>query len=175
MISTLSPRSLALGERRISPATSLVRAILLVALLAMVNCFPRHLGVVVTFGQPGNFVPLLGTEFRIHLPWLNAWIGLALLVNLGYLVARHESLTLSLSDLCADLFGVSVLTRMLVNGPVIGADLGAALAEHPALVRVAESALPSLTLLSDLALALAILGLLLHAGHRVFVLLTRGI
>jgi hypothetical protein len=175
MVLALSNRFRIWADQRVLPIWPLFRATLLIAGLALLNFAPRHLGVLLTLGQPRLLIPLFGPEFRLYLPWLNASIGLALATSLGDLLAPRRQITLALADLAADLFGVGVLAQMLLNGPVIGIDLGATLAEHAALILIPESALPSLSLAFDLMLALLIAMLLLRAGRKVFILLTKGL
>jgi hypothetical protein len=171
MASALPHNPLSLTGRRIPAVRPLIQIALLAALLIALNFFPECFGVIISANKPDSFIPLLGPEFRIHLPWLNAWIGLTLALRVIELWLRHEHSFLWLGELLVDLFGIGVLSRMLVSGPVIDANLGV-LTANLALVQIAESALSWLALLFDLTLGLAILGLLLRCGCRVFRLLT---
>lgn len=50
---------------------------------------PDRIRFTKTITDPSTFVPLLASEFKNHLPWLNLWWGLTLVLSLVNLYYRR--------------------------------------------------------------------------------------
>jgi len=99
----------------------------LVGAIILFNFFPQQVGILVSADDPSSFVPLLAPEFRVHLPWLNLWWGLALAMNLVDLTVtgalRHELGTWQVTkrwiDVGLSFFCALILFRLLIGGPIV--------------------------------------------------------
>jgi hypothetical protein len=96
----------------------------LVAAVILFNVFPGKVGVLVAATDSATFVPLLAPEFQVHMPWLNLWWGLALLLTLVKLVYGRWTAVLQWADLGLRVLGIRILVRLILGGPILRPDAG---------------------------------------------------
>jgi hypothetical protein len=83
------------------------------------NFFPDKVGILVSFDDPSSFVPLLSPGFHRHLPWLNLWWTLALILNLAHLYyGRWRPLT-RWADIGLNSIALIVLLRLILGGALV--------------------------------------------------------
>jgi hypothetical protein len=98
-----------------------VKVCLYVGLLVLFNAYPHRIGIWLT-AEPERFVPLLTPAFRTHLPWLNAWWSLFLLLALAKFGLGRWTLALRWLDLGLRAWAIYLAARLLVGEPLLGLD-----------------------------------------------------
>jgi hypothetical protein len=97
---------------------------ILVASIVLFNVFPDRVGVLVSATDSSTFIPLLAPEFQTHMPWLNLWWGLALLLTVVKLVYGRWTAILLWADLALRVLGIRVLIALILGGPILRPDAG---------------------------------------------------
>jgi hypothetical protein len=167
------PRKLpaAADPNRANSGSLIGEAVIISALLLLLNLFPQWVGAIIITDEGSRFLPVLAPEFKRHLPWLNLWLGLNLLLNLWVLGQRQWRQASHWLDLGLSLLGIFVLYRLLTGAPLIGittdwAALHGWTAE--ALAQVQQNVIPILSTLVDIAVALVLLALLVTLGLKIY-------
>jgi len=122
-----------------------------IALLVLLNAYPERIGVLISADDPASFVPLLGPEFRLAVPWLNAWLGLALALSFVHLSTRRWTSTTRWADLGLNAFGCAILWHMATAGPLVAASPAWTTAGRP-LLQVGPAVVSVLTLSFEVGL-----------------------
>ncbi|MCI0574929.1 MAG: hypothetical protein L0332_03085 [Chloroflexi bacterium] len=146
-------------------------AVIISVLLILLNLFPQWVGAIIVTDEGSRFLPVLATEFETHLPWLNIWLGLNLLLNLWLLRDGRWRRASRWLDLGLSLLGMFVLYRLITGAPVIGITPDwAALHGWPAipLARIQQNVIPILSIVVDVALALGLLISVAASGLKLY-------
>lgn len=101
-----------------------VEICLLIALLVLFNVYPDWIGVYGSAVDPSSFVPVLATEFQVHMPWLNIWWGTSLLLAVSKLIYRRWTPALRWAEVGLRVYGFYVLIRLITGGPILDPTLG---------------------------------------------------
>ncbi len=125
-------------------------------LLITINFFPERVGIAKSMEPSSRFVLLFAPAFRMHLPWLNLWWGLALIFKaceITLLITRsYRDMEWQYALCCAGLglgvLGMFVLWQLITCGPVV------------------KSGRPFLSAIIDAALQLALLVAVAKTGRR---------
>ncbi len=96
----------------------------LVAAVLWVNVFPDKVGVLISATDSVTFVPLLAPEFQMHMPTLNLWWSLAVLLTVIKLVYGRWTVMLRWADLGLRVMGVYVLVSLILGGPLLRPEAG---------------------------------------------------
>lgn len=96
---------------------------IVVASMVLFNVFPDKVGILVSATDSSTFVPLLAPEFQVHMPWLNLWWGLALLLAGIKLVYGRWTAVLQWADWGLRLLGIRVLAGLILGGPILRTDV----------------------------------------------------
>jgi hypothetical protein len=91
----------------------------LVAMIVLFNFYTDRIGVYRQAFDPDTFTPVLGERFRSFLPILNLWWSLSLVLAFAKLIQGRWTAVTRWADIAVNLFGISVLLRLLVGGPVL--------------------------------------------------------
>jgi hypothetical protein len=119
----VSQKRPALGSaQRIHPTGVVVNICFTIACLVVFNGFPQWVGVRISFDDPRSVVPLLSPQFWQYLPWLNAWWGLSLTLNLAHLGLRHWHPITRWADAALTVYGALVLLRLVSGGSIVRYD-----------------------------------------------------
>jgi hypothetical protein len=110
------------GAQRIHPAGVMVNICFTIACLVIFNGFPQWVGVRISFDDPSSLVPLLSPQFWQYLPWLNAWWGLSLTLNLAHLGLRRWHPITRWADAALTVYGALVLLRLVSGGSLVRYD-----------------------------------------------------
>jgi hypothetical protein len=134
----------------------------LLAILALFNLFPQLIGISRSPDAVSEPLPLVAKGFVEHLAWLNLWWGLAIVVNLMILLFNLQGPLVRWARLALNLFGLFVLLRLVIGGPILSfnpawADVQSA--NTVALTRIEKELAPILSLVESVALSMAILAL----------------
>lgn len=148
----------------------------LIALIALFNCFPGKIGIIVSANAPSRFVPLLAPEFKGHLPWLNLWWGLVLLLNLVELALsvtnRYDERwqqAVRWADLGLNLVGVFVLIRLITGESIVAANPVWSVTQDQAgarLVQIRESTVPYLAMLVKASLVFSVVAVIVKSSKK---------
>jgi hypothetical protein len=138
------------------------------------NSFPDRIGIYVTGTGTGTrtFVPLLAEGFQAHMPMLNIYWCLSLLLAGSRLVFPRRTTTLRWAGVALRLLGVFVLYRLLVGGPIVELPPGWVPPSGTAAAAIDEGRVRTLNATIRGALSLAILGQLLSFLRRLRPVLT---
>jgi hypothetical protein len=136
------------------------------ALILLFNAYPERVGVIVSWNDPSSFVPLLGPEFEAHMPWLNFWWSLALVLAVDEVVRGRGYAEQRWVHLGVSLLGLYALGRLVFGGPLIGLDPVWMAERDVTLVDRVQGLLPVLNVVAKFALGLALLALLLRLGEK---------
>jgi hypothetical protein len=136
------------------------------ALIVLFNNYPDWIGVYFTGTDGRTFVPLLAEGFQAHMPMLNTFWWLSLLLAGSRLISPHRTATLRWAAVAVRLLGVFVLYRLLVGGPIV--ELSPGWVPPPGAEGIApdEGKIRALNTTIRGALSLAILGQLLSFLRR---------
>jgi hypothetical protein len=113
-------------QGRIRRGWLLVEVCLYVGVLVLFNAYPQNVGIWFLTAEQRSFVPLLTSAFEAHLPWLNAWWSLSLLLALAKFGLGRWTMTLRWLDLGLRVFAIDLAVRLLVGGPLLGLEPGLA-------------------------------------------------
>lgn len=91
---------------------------LITILVVAFNVFPGWVAVFVFHGSEGTVYPLLAPEFNRYLPALNAWWGLAFVLNLAVLRRGRWTRPTRWADLGLEL-GLAAILLLIVTGPPV--------------------------------------------------------
>jgi hypothetical protein len=94
--------------------------VVLAAVIILFNILAFDIGLfgfMTSAADPESFIPLSAPTFKDILPWLNAWWGLALLINLVNLRLRRWYPLTRLADVGLGLLGLGVLITILLMAP----------------------------------------------------------
>jgi hypothetical protein len=136
------------------------------ALLVLFNLYPYKIGILISAADPASFMPVLAPTFKAHMPWLNAWWGLALLLALAKLAYGHWTLAMRGADLGLRLLGAYVLGRLVFGDPLLGLNPQWASVPNSIVVRFADQALPLLNIVIKFVLGFAFVGLAIGAYDK---------
>jgi hypothetical protein len=103
----------------------------LVAVFIWFNVFPDKVGVLVSAADSATFVPLLAPEFQMHMPWLNLWWSLALLLTLVKLIYGRWTVVLQWADLGLRVWGIYILVSLILGGPLLRPEAGWGRIDNP--------------------------------------------
>lgn len=146
---------------RIHRAGLVVEICILAAIMILFNYFPEKIGYYVTATDSRTFVPLLAPAFQTHMPWLNAYWTLALLLAGAKLVHGRWTVTLRWADLGMRLLAIVVLWQLVQGGPIVGLQPGWVAPQDASGLLFDERAVSALNAGIKAALGLAIFGMLL--------------
>lgn len=107
---------------RISPMALVFSTYAIVACVVLFNFFPRWVGVHTFANGEWRSLPVLLPEFSRYLPALNAWWGLAFLVDLLVLRRGRWSRRLRWAQLLLGVLGAGILAVILLGPPVFRLD-----------------------------------------------------
>ena len=148
----------------------------LIAIMVLFNFFPGKIGIIVSANSPSRFVPLLAPEFKAHLPWLNLWWGLVLLLNLVELAlsvahryGERWQQAVRWVDLGLNLVGVFVLVRLITGESIVAANPVWSVSRDQAgarLVQLRESAVPYLAMLVKASLVFAVVAVIVKSSKK---------
>jgi hypothetical protein len=113
------PKSDAHAIAEIHKGWLMVEICFLIAAIVLFNAFPHRIGVLISATDAESFVPLLAPEFQVHMPWLNAWWGLALALAMVKLAYGRWTPALRWAELGLKVFGILLLGRLVLGGPII--------------------------------------------------------
>ena len=82
------------------------------------------IGVLVSATDSATFVPLLVPEFQVHMPSLNLWWSLALLLTVIKLIYGRWTVVLRWTDLGLRVLGIYILVSLILGGPLLRAEAG---------------------------------------------------
>ena len=161
------------ADKRIPRVWPIVEIGILFALLILFNLLPAKVGILVSATDLSSFVPLLGPEFQPHLPWLNLWWGLGLLLAVAKLVVGRWTVELRWADLGLGVLGACVLSRLVFGGPTIGLDPRWVHESSASLMRFDAQAVPFLNAFLKFALGLALGGVVVATLQKLVRLLSQ--
>ena len=107
---------------RIRPSGVVANICLNIGCLVVFNGFPQWVGARISLDDPSSFVPLLSPRFWQYMPWLNAWWGLSLSLNLAHLGLRRWHPITRWADAALTFYGALVLLRLIGGGPLVRYD-----------------------------------------------------
>jgi hypothetical protein len=174
---TWDPRRLPAVEEpdRIQKSSVIAEIFVFLALIAIFNFFPQWIGAVVSFEGQSGFLPLLGPEFKNHLPWLNIWWGLTVALNLVLFRQGHWHKATRWVDFGLSVFGTFVIFQLIRSAP-IGLTPEWALRNgwsEPTLVQIDQQLLPSLSTLATGALTIGFIIIVVVAAGKFYKLIKR--
>ena len=113
------PRSLPAIEDpdRISRTGQILRLTGIAIFALIFNFAPDWLGLFVIRGDGWGTFPVLAPEYRVHLPWLNAFWAVAFALHLAILWQGRWHAWSRAGDLALGLFGAAILYRIVIGGP----------------------------------------------------------
>lgn len=103
----------------------------LVAAVILFNVFPDKVGVLVSATDSATFIPLVAPEFQIHMPSLNLWWSLALLLTVIKLIYGRWTVVLRWADLGLRVLGIYVLVSLILGGPLLRPEAGWGRLDNP--------------------------------------------
>jgi hypothetical protein len=155
----------------------------LTALIVLFNFFPGKIGITVSANSPSRFVPLLAPEFKGHLPWLNLWWGLVLLLNMVELAlsvtnryGERWQQAVRWVDLGLNLVGMFVLIRLITGESIVAANPVWSVTWDQAgarLVQLRESAVPYLAMLVKASLVFSVVTVIVKSSKKLRHMLNR--
>ena len=168
-----SEGSPAKADKRIFRVWPIVEIGILFSLLVLFNLFPAKVGILVSATDLSSFVPLLAPEFQPHLPWLNLWWGLALLLAVVKLIVGRWTVELRWADVCLGILGAYVLSRLVFAGPIVGLDPRWVHEWNASVMRFDAQAVPFLNISAKFALGLALGGVVVATLQKMMRLLSQ--
>lgn len=102
---------------RISRAGQVLRLTFTAIFALMFNFAPEWLGLFMIRGDGWGTFPVLAPEYRVHLPWLNAFWAAAFVLHLSILWQGRWRTWSRAADLALGLFGAAILYRIATGGP----------------------------------------------------------
>ena len=153
-------------EQRIFRVWPVLEICILSVLLVLFNLFPAKVGILISFTDLDSFVPLLAPEFQSHLPWLNLWWGLGLLLAMAKLAVGRWTAELRWADLGICILGAYVLSRLVFGDPIVGLDPRWVQKHTPSLHRFDAQAVPFLNVSLKFALGLALGGMVVSTLQK---------
>jgi hypothetical protein len=107
-------------DERISMAWTAIGCLFLVALLVLLNGFPSLAGVWVMIDGVWHQAAVVSPEFfQSLLPWVDAWLGLALALSCIHLFYGRWLPLTRWADLGLTIFGLVVLLQLIQGGPIL--------------------------------------------------------
>lgn len=152
-------------------AWRIVEICALASLAILVNFFPQKVGVYGSALDPDSFVPLLGPGFEQHLPYLNAFFVLAILLAAARLAQGRPGTLLNWADLALKVLGIYVLARFVSGGGIVGLDPAWTSVAADSTRRSLERLVPWLNLALKMGLGVSLLALLVVSWHKLVHLL----
>jgi len=160
-------------EKRILRVWPILEVCILSALLVWFNLFPAKVGILISGTDLSSFVPLLAPEFQSHMPWLNLWWGMSLLLAVAKLVVGRWTLELRWADLGVGILGAYVLSRLVFGGPIAGLDPRWVRESNASLLRFHAQAVPFLNVSLKFGLGLALGGMVVSKLQKLVRLLSQ--
>jgi len=165
--------ALAKDTNQICRTWPIVEILVFGALLVLFNLFPAKVGILVSATDLSSFVPLLAPGFQIHMPWLNMWWSMALLLAVAKLVHGRWTMEMRWADLGLSVLGICVLGRLVFGGPLVGLNPQWVRESSPSLLRFEAQAVPFLNIATKFGLGLALGGVAVGALQKLVPLLSR--
>ncbi|MGD8791300.1 MAG: hypothetical protein PVF47_02015 [Anaerolineae bacterium] len=132
----------------------------------LVNFFPQKVGIYGSALDPDNFVPLLAPGFERHLPYLNAFFVLAILLAAAKLARGRPGAILNWADLALKALGIYVLTRFVSGGGIVGLNPAWTSVDTDSTRHSLARLLPWLNLALKMGLGVSLLALIVVAWHK---------
>jgi hypothetical protein len=116
-------------------------------------------------------VPLLAPGFERHLPYLNTFFVLAILLAAARLARGRPGVILSWADLALKALGIYVLARFVSGGGIVGLDPAWTSVATDSTRRSLARLLPWLNLALKMGLGVSLLALIVASWHKLVHLL----
>lgn len=157
---------------RADNAWLIIETCLLLLLLLLLNFFPERIGGFFQNNGQTTFVPLLAPEFLdLHLPLLNLWFGLGIVLNVVVIWRGRWHLLTRLIDLGLSGLGIFVLYRLFTIGQVIGLNPEWISDEAAVTLLVDTQTLASLSTILNAILVISFVVMIIILAGQVFQLL----
>jgi hypothetical protein len=138
-----------------------------IATLAILfNFFPQKVGIYVSALDPDSFVPLLAPGFERHLPYLNTFFVLAILLAAIRLAWGWPGAILNWADLALKALGIYVLARFVSGGGILGLDPAWTSVAADSTRHSLERLVPWLNLALKVGLGGSLLALIVASWHK---------
>ncbi len=134
----------------------------LLDVIVLFNLFPQLIGINGSPDAVTEPLPFTAPGIIESLPWLNIWWGLALVLNIAVVAFTIRSAKVKWARLAINLFGLILLVRLVLTGPLLGFNSDWLLiqsADPLMLARVENELAPILSLAITFSISIAIVAL----------------
>jgi hypothetical protein len=100
----------------VRPIGVLINMAFISAFALLFNIFPEKVGVLRSAMDPSSFTPLLGAGYKIYMPALNLWWGMAFALNAYYLFTARRTSTTRWLGVSLNVYLVILLIWMSLGG-----------------------------------------------------------